>query len=122
MLAHDLDGLRRCARKIKEFASVDVEKRILSEEAMPWSELRISFQVALPTSMRADRLLAIELNTSRGRIRSFERSGRLSTSHRARSALHRPVTDGLRVKIDLSGLEDGVDLGSAAIASTVRHR
>lgn len=113
--AFDLEHLRM---PVREFADVDVRKDLLSPGAGPWRELEITFQVARPTSMRLDRLLAAHLNVSRTEIGRLQQCGRLSTAPAAPKALRKPVCDNLRVVIGLSHEGGGSDIDVTAAYDT----
>ena len=109
-LAFDLEHLRK---PVREFAEVDVKKHLMSTGPGPWSELEIVFEVPLSTSMRLDRLLAGHLNVSRTDIGRLHKRGLLTTSPASPKALRKPVSDRLRVIIDLS-----CELGASNLDAT----
>jgi hypothetical protein len=99
--AFNLDALKRKASRVDEFAEVDVEKAVLSDD-VGWTELVIDLQVPLSSSLRLDRLLAAELPLSRSRLQALEESGALRVRSDRADALRRGVKAGTRITVDLS--------------------
>lgn len=94
----DLDGLRRHAQRIDEFGEVDIDKRDLGEAAMP-GQIVIELDVALPTSLRLDRLLAGELGLSRSKLQSLHEQGLLVIEPARKDVLRRRVRSGMQVRL-----------------------
>lgn len=94
----DVDGLRRFAQRIDEFGEVDIERLELGEAAMP-GEIVIELDVALPTSLRLDRLLAGELGLSRSKLQALHEEGRLVIEPMRKDALRRRIRSGVRVRL-----------------------
>ena len=74
-------------------------------------ELEITCVVPEPIGLRVDRLLSTELGLSRSRIQDMQDDGHLSACP---SGLRRPLSDGLRVRIYLWGVQEGDTLARAA--------
>ena len=68
-LPFDIAGLKRWTWHVREFNDVAVVKRVFSESRRPASLLEIECRVPQPIGLRADRLLASELQLSRSSIR-----------------------------------------------------
>jgi hypothetical protein len=118
-LAFDAAGLKRCTEHVQEFDDVVVTKRVLSGFPRPVLSLEIEFRVPQPIGLRADRLLASELQVSRSLLQRLEKAARIIEVPPG-SSLRRPLRDGMRVTIDASALPDGsIDLASGP--SDSRH-
>jgi hypothetical protein len=103
--AFNLDALKRAAQRIDEFAEFGLRKELLRE--LPgWRHLEIEFSISFPVSARLDRLLATELQISRSQLGALHQAGLLTTSPNRTSVLRRRIRNGLRVTVDLSGLDD----------------
>ncbi len=94
----DLDGLRRHAQRIDEFGDVDIDRQDVGEAAMP-GQIVIELDVALPTSLRLDRLLAGELGLSRSKLQSLHEEGRLVIEPDRKDVLRRRVRSGMQVRL-----------------------
>lgn len=113
-LAFDAADLRRHVGRIDEAGDIAVTKEIVSES--PGSSLiEIAMRAALPCGLRLDRLLATELGLVRQRIERLADERRLLVHPSHRHALRRPVPDGMRVTLEISGLGDAVPLAAAAL-------
>ena len=88
-----------------------VRKEVVSEGTGRAGRLEIACVVAEPTGLRLDRLLSTELRLSRSRIHSMKNAGHLATWP---DGLRRPVRCGLRVTIELRGVDDGDEITLAA--------
>lgn len=110
-LAFDLDALRRKTSVIEQSEAVSVEKVVLAAPDA-WSALDIAFVLPEPVGLRLDRLLATELGLSRNRLATLEAAGRLTLAGGA--SLKRPPRDGLRVRLDLEGIDDREAIAMAA--------
>lgn len=94
----DVDGLRRFAQRIDEFGEVDIERMELGEAAVP-GEIVIELAVALPSSLRLDRLLAGELGLSRSKLQALHEAGQLVIEPMRKDALRRRIRSGVRVRL-----------------------
>jgi hypothetical protein len=110
-LAFDLDALRRKTAVIEQSDAVNVEKVTLAAPA-GWSVLDIAFVLPEPVGLRLDRLLAGELGITRSRIATLDLGKRLALS--AGASLKRPPRDGLRITLDLAGIDDREAIAMAA--------
>lgn len=99
-LAFDIEGLRHKAQRIDEFPDYEIQKTILRHCQAPES-VEISLSIPLPTAMRLDRLLAQELEVSRGRIQAMHEASKLRVRPEIRHPLRRPPVDGLHLSLDL---------------------
>ena len=109
-LAFDAATLRNTSR-VEHFDDVIVRKERVSGCAGPPRWLEITCVVPEPTGLRVDRLLSTELRLSRSRIQNMQESGHLAACP---GGLRRPLRQGLRVRIDLLGIDDGDRLALAA--------
>ena len=112
--AFDVGSLRRYASRIDEATGFQVQKRILSAGAPPWSAFEIALVVPVATSVRMDKMLAAELGLSRARIRRLESQNRISLSGCGGRGLARPVRDGARIGLTLQELLEETDIVAAA--------
>lgn len=117
--ANDPELLRRLAfetlpRKleVEHVDDVTVHKEVVSESARRACRLEIVCVVPETTGLRVDRLLATELRLSRSRIRSMQNAGHLAASP---EGLRRPLRNGLRVRIELRGVDGGDKIALAAM-------
>lgn len=94
----DIDGLRRHAQRIDEFGEVEIERRDLGEAAMP-GQIVIDLEVALPTSLRLDRLLAGQLGLPRAKLQSLYEQEQLVIDPGRKDALRRRIRSGVRVTL-----------------------
>ncbi|WFU10213.1 DUF1062 domain-containing protein [Rhizobium sp. CB3090] len=101
----DLDALRRKAQRVDEFADADVQREVLGETDSG-SVLEIDLAIALPFSMRLDRLLASELGISRSRLQALHERAKLLLHPDCADIMRRRIKDGTRVVVDLSGEAD----------------
>jgi hypothetical protein len=119
-LAFDVAALKRWTADVAEFDDVSVTRRVLSEGARPVLLLEIECLVPRQIGLRADRLLAGELQVSRGCIQRLEKAGQIRTGPPG-STLRRSLRDGLRLIIDASSMPDrSIDL-AAGTARSGRH-
>jgi hypothetical protein len=107
--AFDVAALRRSAGRIDACEATEIRKRLLSAGARPLAGLEIETIVPAPTAARADRLLAREFGVTRARIEALAARGRLALAPQGARMLRRPLRDGMRIRLDLSG-EDACDL------------
>lgn len=105
-LAFDVAGLKRWTDHVQEFDDVLVDKRVLTERPSRVLSLEIECMVPWQIGLRADRLLASELQLSRSCLQRLERAARIRTVPPG-SNLRRSLRDGLRLVIDVSSLPDG---------------
>jgi hypothetical protein len=101
----NLEALRRKSRRISEFAEFEIRKELL-REIPGWKHLEIELSISLPASARLDRLLASELPVSRSQLGAFHQAGLLKTNPDRADILGRRIRNGVRVTVDLSGLDD----------------
>jgi hypothetical protein len=92
----DINGLRQCALRVEEFAEVAIGKESIAEAAAP-DTTAIELKVALPTSLRLDRLLSAELGLSRSRLLDLYGRGRLRIDPDRKDVLRRRIKDGTRI-------------------------
>lgn len=95
----DIDDLRRRARRIDECAEVEIRKETLSETRHPAMTV-IELEVALPTSLRLDRLLSMEFGLSRAGLQSLHAEARLRIEPGRKDALRRRLKDGTRIILE----------------------
>jgi len=88
-----------------------VRKDVVSGSARLADWLEIACVLTETTGLRLDRLLATELDLSRGRIQALLETGRLAACPRG---LRKPLRNGLQVRIDLRGVCDGDRIALAA--------
>lgn len=96
----NIDDLRGHAQRVDEFADADICKESLDEATVP-AQLVIELKVAMPTSLRLDRLLAAELGLTRSKLQSLYEQGRLAIDPARKNVLRRPIRSGLRVILAL---------------------
>jgi hypothetical protein len=104
--AFDVDGLRRFAGRIEEFAEAKVAKQVLTGDPAAFDGIRIDFSVPLPCCLRLDRLLAAELGVSRTKIQDLQDAGRLKLSPNGERMLRRPVREGMVAMLEISSASD----------------
>ena len=116
--ANDPELVRRLAfEKSRRSLKMDhsdgatVCKEVLSRGTGRAGRVEIACAVAEPTGLRVDRLLSTELRLSRSRIQGMQNTGRLATWP---GGLRRPLRCGLRVTIELRGVDDGDEIALAA--------
>lgn len=102
--AFDLVRLGRYSLEIEAFPELQVEKRLLSSVAAEAGRAEIEILAASALGIRLDRLLAVELGLSRGRIERLERRGALSVSPNVNRTLSQVARNGQRIRIELDGL------------------
>lgn len=81
-------------------------RKELLHEVADWEHLEIELSVPFPSSMRLDRLLALELRISRSQLSALHRSALLRTTPDRTDLLRRRIRNGIRVTLDLSGMAD----------------
>lgn len=113
---HAFDGvaLRDRAGRIEEFAEVTVRKELLDGGEAYSAVLLVELRLEAATSLRLDRLLAVELGISRTRLQAWEERKRLAVEPDGAKALRRPARNGLAVRIDLAEEPDRSAILSAA--------
>ena len=116
--ANDLELSRRLAfemlprgREAEHAGDAIVRKDVVSGSARLADWLEIACVLTETTGLRLDRLLATELDLSRGRIQALLETGRLAACP---SGLRKPLRNGLQVRIDLRGVCDGDRIALAA--------
>lgn len=112
-MAFDVEDLRCSAERVEEFGAVEVHKQILREAPEPIALLEILLRTPAPTSLRSDRLLAMELGLSRKRIEALFLEGRLTIVPNGARMLRRSVRDGMRIRIEALAKGDALDLKGA---------
>ena len=101
--AFNLDALRRRSQRIDEFPEIEICKQVL-DETPAWTRVEIEVMVLLPTNVRLDRLLALELGLSRSKLRALYDAGILQVRGNRSDVLGRRVKSGLVVTVDLATL------------------
>jgi hypothetical protein len=116
--ANDPDLSRRLAfetsrhtLRVDQSDDATVRKQVMSEGMRPAGALEIVCVVPETTGLRVDRLLSTELRLSRSRIQGMHDAGYLAASP---EGLRRPLRNGLRVTIELSGIDDADEIALAA--------
>ena len=116
--ANDPDLSRRLAfervrrkLKVEHFDDATVRKEVLSASVYSPRRLEIASVVPETTGLRVDRLLSTELRLSRSRIQNMQDAGHLAASP---EGLHRPLRNGLHVRIELRDIHDGDKIALAA--------
>ncbi|MBB2672264.1 DUF1062 domain-containing protein [Rhizobium sp. H4] len=97
----NLDGLRRKALRVDEFAEFDIAKEIRRESA-GWTSLEIELTAQFATAIRLDRLLAGELKMSRSRLQALHARGLCRTDPGGVDIMRRRIRSGTLVTIDLA--------------------
>jgi hypothetical protein len=115
--AFDSDGLKRWAPRIAHCNDVLVLKKVLSPCRARTDGLEIACVVPNPITFRVDRLLAAELHLSRNRILSLQECGDLRVAPNEARTLGKPVRDGMRLAIKLSGADAGCIAAAASATS-----
>ncbi|MGE0237792.1 MAG: DUF1062 domain-containing protein [Parvibaculaceae bacterium] len=92
----DVDGLRRHTQRVDEFADVTIDRKVCHGMALR-GELVIEIKIALPVSLRLDRLVAAELGLSRSKLQSLHEQGTLVIDPDREGVLRRRVKDGTRI-------------------------
>lgn len=118
--AFDIDGLRRKARRIDEFSDCEARKAVIQHCEEPAS-LEILLAAPLPTAMRLDRLLASELDLSRGRIQALHEASKLRIEPAVSHPLRRPPADGSRLTIKLAAEPDRSAIANLACGACANH-
>ncbi len=113
-IAHDAIDLSSKAARVEHFTQASVRKQPMSPNPADCTTVEISCNVAVPTALRIDRLLAAELGLSRTRIESLAAHGRLSVAPEGRKALRRAVRNGMAIRLDLSNEADAAAIALAA--------
>ena len=113
-IAFDAAALRGRAGRIEEFAEATVQKQMLEGNVAGATGLRLELRLEAATSLRLDRLLAMQLGISRTRLRDLEERKLLTVAPEGAKALRKPVCDGLAIRIDLAGEADRDAVISAA--------
>lgn len=104
-LAFDVAGLKRWTDRVQEFDDVLVDKRVLSERPSRVLSLEIECRVPRQIGLRADRLLASELQLSRSCLQRLEKAARIRTDSPGLN-LRRSLREGMRLIIDASSMPD----------------
>lgn len=115
VLEFDTETLGRYSSRIEDSGVIDVSKHVLEPVDGPSAEIEIRLDLEVRTSLRLDRCLATELGVSRTRLSELHESGRLRLDPDRKGALRRPILDGQRIGLELTGLDDEVLLRLRAI-------
>ena len=113
-LAFDIEDLRRRAARIAACGGAKVQKVALRVPTRPAARLEIGFALAVPVSLRLDRLLAAELGLSRKHLHRMQDEGKLVISPTGARRLKKPPQDGSRLRLDLSEEHDREAITAAA--------
>ncbi|WP_299397889.1 DUF1062 domain-containing protein [Pelagibius sp.] len=113
-LAFDIEDLRRRSARIEACGGAKVKKVALGLPTRPAARLEIGFALAVPVSLRLDRLLAAELGLSRKRLHCMQDEGKLVVSPAGARRLKKPPRDGWRLALDLSQEDDRDAIAAAA--------
>ena len=105
-LAFDVTALKRWTDHVQEFDDVVVDKRVLSERPQPVLLLEIECRLPRQIGLRADRLLATELQMSRSCLQRLEKAAQIRAVSPGVS-LRRSLRDGMRLIIDVPSLPEG---------------
>ena len=105
-LAFDVAALKRWTDHVQKFDDVVVDKRVLSEKPRCVQSLEIECRVPRQIGLRADRLLASELQLSRSCLQRLEKAARIHAVPPGVN-LRRSLRDSTRLIIDASSLPDG---------------
>lgn len=105
-LAFDVAGLKRWTGHVEEFDDVLVDKRVRSQRPSRVLSLEIECRVPRQIGLRADRLLASELQVSRSCLQRLEEAAQIRTVSPGLT-LRRSLRDGTRLIIDVSSLPEG---------------
>jgi hypothetical protein len=106
--AFNLDALRRRSQRIDEFPEFEIRKHVLAESPA-WTRVEIEVMVPLPTNVRLDRLLALELGLPRPKLRALHDAGTLQVSGNRSDVLGRRVKNGVVVIVDLVPLSGSIE-------------
>jgi hypothetical protein len=99
----DIDDLRRRAHRIEESAEIHIRKEVLND-AGPGALTVIELKVPVPSCLRLDRLLSMELGFARTKLQELQAEAKLQIVPDRRDALRRRVRDGSRVSWDQDNL------------------
>ncbi len=81
--------------------AITVHKQTLNSGGPDWTHLEIRLEMALPVSVRLDRLLALEFGISRNALRDLAKQGALCGKNGAPLQLKKPPKDGTLVCLQL---------------------
>ncbi len=101
-VAFDKSGLPAVAAPDERETAITVHKRTLSGDELDWAHLEIRLELALPVSLRLDRLLALELGISRNALRDLARQGALCGKNGDPLQLKKPPKNGTLVCLQLT--------------------
>ncbi|TGQ74855.1 DUF1062 domain-containing protein [Mesorhizobium sp. M00.F.Ca.ET.186.01.1.1] len=104
--AFDITALRNQVGCVEEFSEVAVHKQVYSEHKEGATALELRLGLAMPISVRLDRLLANELGISRSRLQALEERRLLAIAPEGSKALRKPAREGTTIRIDLAGEPD----------------
>lgn len=97
--AFDVASLRQRATRIDEFADVEVLKSVKGDAPEDWTSLDIELIVPRPVNLRLDRLLSMELELPRARLRALQSGSLLHVAPPHKNALRRPARHGQCVRL-----------------------
>jgi len=100
MQEFDVEALRRRTQRVTEFAEVDTSKETIAGSEACAERLEIELAVFMPTRLRLDRLLTVELRLSRTQLKHLYAEGRLRIAPERKDALRRRIRDGMRINVD----------------------
>jgi hypothetical protein len=100
MQEFDVEALRRRTQQVTEFAEVDISRETIAGYEACAERLEIELAVLMPTSLRLDRLLTVELRRSRTQLNHLYAEGSLKIAPERKDALRRRVRDGMRISFD----------------------
>ncbi|MHC5231348.1 DUF1062 domain-containing protein [Brucella sp. LJL56] len=102
--AFDIQALRRKSQRVDEFSECEVVKGIACGTASS-KAIEIELQVALPVSIRLDRLLATELQISRASLQALFDRGVIRIEPDESSILRRRIKTGVVISINPGELD-----------------
>jgi hypothetical protein len=102
-IAFDAAALRKHAGRVEQSADVTIRKALLDGEPERATRLELDLRLEGTTPLRLDRLLASELGLSRSRLQLLDDRRRLTVEPDGARGLRKPVREGLKVCIDLTG-------------------
>lgn len=102
--AFDIQALRRKSQRVDEFSECEVAKGIARGTASS-KAIEIELRVALPVSIRLDRLLATELQMSRASLQTLCDRGVIRIEPDENSILRRRIKTGVVISINPGELD-----------------
>jgi len=114
--AFNMQALKRKSQRVDEFPEYDVAKRIVCGAAS-CKAIEIELQIALPVSIRLDRLLAAELKLSRARLQALSDGGVIRIVPDENDMLRRRLKTGVMISINPG--EPGQETGWQSLLTAV---